>query len=390
MSKLHIAIACGGTGGHLFPGLAVGDALVKRDVDVSLLISPKQVDQEAVKTAQGMEILTLPAVGLQGKRLGRFLWAFGKSYRVCRRYFRDRSPAAVLAMGGFTSAPPILAGRARGATTFLHESNTIPGRANRWLTRSVDQAFVGFDAAIARLRHPEVMMTGTPVRPLFRETGVKEARRRLGLNEDRPVLVVTGGSQGALALNHLALAAVPKLQRRVPGLQVVHLTGLAKEEEVRAAYSNQQESVVVKAFSREMECVLAAATVVVSRAGASSLAEISAVGVPSILVPYPAAVEDHQYHNATAFSQAGAALILNEKEATGDSLVAAVVRLIEERDLRASMANALKQLDAPGAADQIAEQMLARIGNRSVDQQGVNKSADGGKSADNKIQTVAA
>src|SRR6185436_14325843 len=126
-----VAIACGGTGGHLFPGVAVAEQLLLRGCDVTLLVSPKEVDQQAVKNALGMEIATLPAVGMTRGHLGAFFAGFWKSYRAARALFSPRPPQAVLAMGGFTSAPPVLAGKACGATTFLHESNTIPGKANR-------------------------------------------------------------------------------------------------------------------------------------------------------------------------------------------------------------------------------------------------------------------
>ncbi len=146
-----VAIACGGTGGHLFPGIAVAEELKKRGCWIALLISPKEVDQQAVKSANGMEIFTLPAVGLQNRNYFSFAWSFWKSFRAAQKIFKQHQPDAVLAMGGFTSAPPVLAAKKFGAKTFLHESNTIPGRANRFLARFVDEAFVGFPEAAARL-----------------------------------------------------------------------------------------------------------------------------------------------------------------------------------------------------------------------------------------------
>ena len=139
-----IAIACGGTGGHLFPGLAVAEQLVRRGGEVALLISPKEVDQQAVKTATGVAVVTLPAVALQNRNYFSFARSFLKALFAARKTLRRRRTDAVLAMGGFTSAPPVLVAKELGAKTFLHESNTIPGRANRWLSRVVNQAFVGF------------------------------------------------------------------------------------------------------------------------------------------------------------------------------------------------------------------------------------------------------
>ena len=163
----HVAIACGGTGGHLFPGLAVAGQILARGGSVTVLISPKEVDQQAVKSAHGLKIVTLPAVALQRGRRLAFLRGFWQSWRAARKLFKSRRPDAVLAMGGFTRAPPVLAARSLGAKTFLHESNTIPGHANRWLARVVDQAFVGFSQTEARLAARQVTGTGTPVRPQF-------------------------------------------------------------------------------------------------------------------------------------------------------------------------------------------------------------------------------
>ena len=162
-----VAIACGGTGGHLFPGLVVAGELQKRGCKIVLLVSPKDVDQQVVKSAQGFEIFTLPAVGLQNRNYFSFALSFWKSFCAARNIFKQRKPDAVLAMGGFTSAPPILAAQKFGAKTFLHESNTIPGRANRLLARFVDEAFVGFPEAAAKLKVRKVSVTGTPVRPQF-------------------------------------------------------------------------------------------------------------------------------------------------------------------------------------------------------------------------------
>src|SRR5262245_25675337 len=148
-----IAIACGGTGGHLFPGLAVAQELVERGCKVTLIVSPKEVDQQAVQGVVGMDVMTLPAVGLKRGGEIAFLRGCCRSYRAARKLFQARRPQAVLAMGGFTSAPPVLAGRRSGAPAFLHESNTIPGRANRLLSRMVTQAFVGFPSAAARLKN---------------------------------------------------------------------------------------------------------------------------------------------------------------------------------------------------------------------------------------------
>src|SRR6266540_5270290 len=255
-SKPLVAIACGGTGGHLFPGLAVAEQLRMLNCEVTLLISPKEVDQHAVQSALGMEVATLPAVGLTRHGFPAFLSGCWKSYRLCRSLFRNRPPQAVLAMGGFTSAPPVLAGKACGAATFLHESNTIPGKANRWLAHFVDQAFVGFPTAAGRLHHANILCTGTPVRPQFQPTEVSACRMALGLDAKRPLLLVMGGSQGASGINDLMLQALSHLLKAAPDLQFLHLTGPNDVARVQAGYEERKARAAVRPFLTEMELAL--------------------------------------------------------------------------------------------------------------------------------------
>ena len=373
-----VAIACGGTGGHLFPGLAVAEQLQKRGCAVALLVSPKDVDQEAVKSARGMEVFTLPAVGLQSRNYFSFAGSFVKSLFATKKIFRQRRPAAVLAMGGFTSAPPIWVGKDFGAKTFLHESNIIPGRANRILARFVDEAFVGFPSAAARLRARKVTITGTPVRPQFslwwgeatdpamrdedaRPTKIAECRTALGLDSNRPTILVMGGSQGASGINDMILSALPLLGNRTSAWQWLHLTGPGDVEKVEQAYAARGFKAVVKPFLAEMDMVLGAATIAVSRAGASSLAEIAAVRLPSLLVPYPTAADNHQFYNARAFEAAGAARVLEQKNATPEKVAALLCELIEAPAARVKIQAALAQWHAPKAAEQIAEIMLEAV-----------------------------
>lgn len=359
LSKPLAVIACGGTGGHIFPGLAVGEELLAHGAAVILMVSHKEIDQQAVKSAAGMEVVALPAVGLIRRQLAAFAVGFARSFLAARRRFRAHPPQAVLSMGGFTSAPPVLAGRALGAVTFLHESNTIPGKANRWLARFVDQAFVGFPSTAARLRHRNVVSTGTPVRPQFQPEEAASCRVALGLDPRRPVLLVMGGSQGARGVNELVLRALPGLVSAAPELQYVHLTGPADFERVQAAYAAHHGRAVVRAFLTEMELAMGAATVAVTRAGASSLAELAAMRLPPILVPYPYAADNHQTVNARALADAGAALLLEQRDATGEKLASMVLQLVSDSGAHAAMSQELARWHSPQAARQIAEKMLA-------------------------------
>ena len=357
-----VALACGGTGGHLFPGLAIADALQQRGCDILLLVSPKEVDQQAVRSLRGLRVETLPAVGLSRGGVGRFALGFFRSLSAARRLFKATPPRAVLAMGGFTSAPPVLAGKLRGAATFFHESNAIPGRANRLLAHVVNEAFVGFAAATDHLFLQRVTTTGTPVRSQFLPQPPAACRAALGLKSDRPVLLIVGGSQGASGVNDLVLAAQPLLTREQPELQILHLTGPDDFEKVRAAWTASGHKAVVRPFLTEMELALGAATVAVSRAGASSLAEFAAVRVPTILVPYPAAVDNHQFHNAMSLVRTGAAALLEQRGTTGDQLGRKILDLLRDPAARARMTDALQAWHFPAAADQIAGRIADVIG----------------------------
>ena len=356
-----IAIACGGTGGHLFPGFAVAEQLQVRGCDVALLISPKEIDQQAVKSARDMEVFTLPAVGLQDQNYFSFAKSFFQSWKAARKIFKQRKPDAVLAMGGFTSAPPILAARSFGAKTFLHESNTIPGKANRFLTRFVEEAFIGFPEAAARLRAKKISVTGTPVRPQFSASRITphSSRVALGLDPNLPIILVVGGSQGARGLNDLVLSALPLLEQR--NWQWLHLTGTADFEKVKTAYAKLGLKAVVKPFLAEMELALGVATACVSRSGASSLAEMAAMRLPSALVPLPTSADNHQLFNAAAFEQTGAAILLDQKSSSPEKVADVLTQLVGEEAMRSKMQSALVQWHTPNAAEVIAENILKAI-----------------------------
>ena len=372
-----IAIACGGTGGHLFPGLAVAEQLSRRGCRITLLVSPREVDQLAVKSAAGMEVVRLPVVALQrGSRLA-FFYSFWKSWRLARKLFKTNPPHAVLAMGGFTSAPPVMAAKSLGIPTFLHESNTIPGRANRWLARVVNEAFVGFPQAVDRLRARKVTVTGTPVRPQFHPRDSQSCRANLfgtanpedsvrllaeKASAEPQVVLVMGGSQGASGINEMVLSALPELKKRNVNWLWVHLTGPREAQKVEQAYANLGFKAVVRPFLAEMEVAMGAATVCISRAGASSLAELAAMRLPALLVPYPFATDDHQLHNARAFVESGAARLLEQREATPERVADLLVELVESAAVRTDMESALSRWHFPDAAERIAGAILQVVG----------------------------
>jgi len=356
-----IVIACGGTGGHLFPGLAVAEELLMRGCQVTLMVSPKEVDQQAVKAVRGMDVVTLSAVGLQRGQYLKFFLKFWQSRQLCMARFRQQTPHAVLAMGGFTSVAPILAGRSFGAKTFLHDSNTVPGRANRWLAPKVNQAFTWFPQTETHLKAPKVMSVGMPVRTQFEPLDASGCKTALGFNPQKPLLLIMGGSQGARGINELVLHMLPNLTLMSPELQYLHLTGAEDFERVKNAYATQKAKALVRPFFSEMELAMGAASAAISRAGASSLAEIAAMRLPTVLIPFPQAADNHQYHNARAFADSNAARIVEQKNGRPEALNLVLLELIGNRSTREAIGYALAKWHTPAAAANMAETILQSI-----------------------------
>jgi UDP-N-acetylglucosamine--N-acetylmuramyl-(pentapeptide) pyrophosphoryl-undecaprenol N-acetylglucosamine transferase len=229
-------------------------------------------------------------------------------------------------MGGFTSTAPVLAGRFRGIATFIHESNAVPGKANRWTARVVNAVMLGFKECAPFFPKTRTEITGTPVRTELVPLDRADSRRKLGLREDLPTLLVMGGSQGASGINQAMIKSLPLL-RDLP-LQVIHLAGARDERMVADNYQRENISAYVAAFHHQMEIPYNAADLVIARAGAASLAEIAFFALPAILVPYPYAADDHQTRNAEIFARAGAAVLLREPELSIDVLANKIKELI--------------------------------------------------------------
>lgn len=355
-------IACGGTGGHLFPGLAVGERLVARGDRVLLIVSEKEIDRVATGNIREMAVETLSAVGLPplfSPRLisfgVKFLHAIAESGRLIEKFQAD----AVLGMGGFACAAPILAARRRGIPTFLHESNAIPGKASRWLARVVTEVFVGFKESAGNFR-PPATVTGTPVRRALEPEAADIARARLGLEPLTFTVLIVGGSQGARSLNHLLLDALPCLKAGAEDIQFIHLAGAKDEEQVRQAYRSANFTAHVAAFFHNMQTAYSAANFVLSRAGASTLAELAHFGLPSLLLPYPHAADRHQDRNAEIFARAGAARVLSQETTDGKTLAAEMELLRRDPPKLRAMATAAASLRHPDACAKIIERIDAR------------------------------
>lgn len=349
---MNAVIACGGTGGHLFPGIAVAEALRARGHEVLLFVSEKEIDRLALSKRTDVQYEKLPTVGfpsLYSPAIFGFLRRFNESLSLCRSTYKKFNPQAVLGMGGFTSTAPVMAGKMRGAATFIHESNAIPGKANRFTARMVQAVLLGFKECAQFFPKARTEVTGTPVRTELTRLDKRVARQKLGLRNDLTTLLVMGGSQGASGINRAVIKSLSSL-RALP-LQVIHLSGARDERVVADNYRRENIAAYVAAFHHRMEEVYSAADFTLARAGGASLAEIAAFALPSILIPYPYAADDHQTRNGEIFARANAAILLRESDLTSGLLTHKITELAGNPELLRTMSESSARLAHKDAAD---------------------------------------
>jgi UDP-N-acetylglucosamine--N-acetylmuramyl-(pentapeptide) pyrophosphoryl-undecaprenol N-acetylglucosamine transferase len=355
---MNAVIACGGTGGHLFPGVAVAEVLRGRGHEVMLFISEKEIDALASSSHANFRLERLPSIGLPSPfspAILRFVRRFNESLALCRGIYRKFKPHLVLGMGGFTSTAPVLAARLRGVPTFIHESNAVPGRANRMTSRAVRAVLLGFKECAPFFPKVRTEVTGTPIRDELKRIDRSAALQQLGLRDDLKTLLVMGGSQGATGINQAVIKSMAAF-RELP-IQVIHLAGARDEQLVADNYRRENVSAYVAAFHHQMEAVYSAADFAIARAGAASLAELAAFSLPAILIPYPFAADNHQTRNAEIFVRGEAAIILKESELSGDMLVRKIRELIGDANKLQRMSDNSSRLAPKDAATLVVKAM---------------------------------
>ena len=359
-----LVIACGGTGGHLFPGIAVAEAWTARGGEALLLISEKQIDALASEGYAHLRFERMPSIAMPGMfslKMPGFLLAFLRSFLNCRKLLREFGANAVLGMGGFTSAAPLAAGKWMGLPTFIHESNSILGKANRLNARFSRAVLVGFERCAPFFGSGKrVEVVGTPLRPsVVSRPSREEGLAFFGLQPDRKTVLVMGGSQGARRLNELVAAGLPRFADA--GVQVLHISGPSDHELVRPAHEARPDAGVLKGFCSEMQFALAAADLAICRSGASTLTELAYYGLPSVLIPYPFAAEDHQTTNAAIFSEPGAAELWTQASLTDDAFVEKILLLLFNDERLAAMRQVALSLGVPDASERVCEVVAASL-----------------------------
>jgi UDP-N-acetylglucosamine--N-acetylmuramyl-(pentapeptide) pyrophosphoryl-undecaprenol N-acetylglucosamine transferase len=363
--SLRLVVAGGGTGGHLYPGLAVAEEVRARGGEVLFVGTSRGIEARAVPAA-GYPLELLEVSGL--KRMGlantlRGLMRLPIAVLRARSIVRTFRPDVVLGVGGYASGPVGLAAASARVPLALQEQNSVPGMTNRFLGRFARRVFVGFDDAARLFPRGRSVATGNPVRRAF--VDAVAARAGHAPADRQPRLLVVGGSQGARAVNELVVDALARLaaQGRLP--PVLHQSGAADEARTRERYASlawpaeQTARVDVRPFLDDMVGAYDAAALVVARAGALTLAELAVLGKPAILIPLPTAADDHQTKNADAFARAGAAVLFSQTTGTADALAALIAELLADATRLARMGAAMRSLGKPDAARAIADELAS-------------------------------
>ncbi len=356
---MKIVVACGGTGGHAFPGLAVAGELRSRGHDVTVWDTGRDVESSVMRNWSG------PAFSTGAKQLSpRNAFAIVRSILRCRREMRKARPDAMLAMGSYSSLPPVMAANGCGVPVVLHEANTVPGRAVEFLSRYAKAVATSFDMTAKYLPRVKTVRTGLPIR-----SSITAGKRFDSIPQGSFVVFVTGGSQGAHMVNHLAseaivllkneLAARPAEARRA--LYVIHQTGAADEGSVMATYALAGIPARVMAFEDEMANAFASADIVVARAGASTCFGLAACGKPALLLPLPSALGNHPHFNADAFASHGAADEAIQAELSAHQLARYLAAKYDRPERLAEMSAKMLSLATPDAAAKVADLVEACV-----------------------------
>jgi UDP-N-acetylglucosamine--N-acetylmuramyl-(pentapeptide) pyrophosphoryl-undecaprenol N-acetylglucosamine transferase len=360
-----IAISGGGTGGHTYPAMAVAEKLKELGVDL-LFIGRRGGMEEGACAERGIRFVGLPiiptprGVGM-GLYLGRILLGTLGSLLALRRFGAE----LVLGMGGYVCIPAVVSGKILGIPVAIHEQNAVPGKANRRLARISDLVMISFESS--RRHFPPgvmVVLTGNPIRNGIVGVGKGEAREKLGIRGDIGTVLVLGGSYGSRRICEAAMEAMRITRGRGEVLQFILISGHAFYEEALMKAKDLGLDLKLIPFCREMGVVYGASDLVVSSAGATTIAEICACGLPSILIPKSHAVGRHQEMNAMALASEGAAVIIREEELGGELLASEISRIMGDEGLRKAMGEKARAIGRPDAADEVSRRLLELVSGR--------------------------
>lgn len=365
---MKILISGGGTGGHIFPALAIANAVKRREPNAEILFvgAEGRMEMERVPAA-GYEIVGLPVAGFDRRRLWRnfgVLWKLWRSMRKARRVLRDFRPDVAVGVGGYASGPMLKEAQKRGIPTLIQEQNSYAGVTNKLLAANARKICVAYEGMERFFPAEKIVKTGNPVRSNIMDVRLsrEDAKRQLGFNPNRPLVVVVGGSLGARTINDSMKIAVAGLLKS--GVSVLWQTGKLYADECRdAVMSVEDANLQVTPFVGRMDLAYRAADLMVSRAGASTISELQLVGMPAVLVPSPNVAEDHQRKNAEALSVRDAAVMILDKDCR-EKLRDVVTALLREPSRRDALAANVRAMAAAGADEAIVDEIMGMVKER--------------------------
>ena len=366
MGKVSFFFAGGGTGGHIYPALAVVEQILQHqpDAGIHFFHSTRAVDEHILGKIKFART-ALPAIGLSAHpvKFLRFLSTFRRSYLLAKKVIAESPNPLVIGAGGFVAAPVCLAGRRLGVPVVLLNVDISPGRANKLAARWADEIFVQFEESGKYFRRSRaaINVVGCPLRSAFIHPHPEAAIKDLGLDPDKKVLLITGASSGSQSINEAVCRLLDQLAEFADSWQIVHLTGLDNYETVLNWYKGARIAHKVAAYYEGMPDLFAAADLVIGRSGAVSVAEYAAAGVPSICMPYPHHKDMHQYRNAGKLVEVGAAIVVDDVPDVQDRtewLWEELQTLMKDDLTRQEMSEACKLVAKPNAAEQIAARLL--------------------------------
>lgn len=362
-SSLTIVFAGGGSGGHLFPALAVDSALraVRPAAWTKYFCSDRKIDAD-ILTQADVDFEALPSESsARWKTPWRIVLRNWSGYRIAKRRLKELQADCVIGCGGFASVPTVLAAKALGIPILLLEQNLLPGRATRWLSRFADAIYVAFPETLPLLndQQSKVVVTGNPVRAQIAEL---RSERSLAVDAEQQLLIL-GGSLGSETLNTLVAAALPELKSQLQSWKVVHQGGTRDVASLSRAYQQAGIDAQVVSFLTAIETQYRKSSLVVCRAGATTLWELACLGLPAALVPFAGAKDDHQTHNARWFAERGAAVLIatTGTQSPSRTLVTELTPLLTDPHRRRAMADSMFGLGRPDAAREIAHRLLTDV-----------------------------
>lgn len=368
---MRLVFAGGGTGGHFLVGLSVAEEVKTQFPDSKILffVTGKELETRCVAKG-GFDALPLNVSPTMSCRHGvmnllstpRAVFGHFKGVLRSLKTIKQFDPDIVIGLGGYSSVPPLVAALLLGVPYVLLEQNVVPGKANRLMARWAEGVYCHWERSLEWFGKANVFeVTGTPIRKNILDMDREGAAKALKLSPSKKTLLVMGGSQGARSINEVIIRCLPELEKHSSELQIIHCTGESDYERVKASYGKRGINALVSGFLDNMGAAYALADLIICRAGATTIAEVTAIGIPAVFIPYPYASENHQYWNARAIAEKGGGIIIEEAELSHQRLLKVMSEFLEDNEKRSKMKNISKCLGKPDATAVIANLIFSMV-----------------------------